>query len=130
VVVCSPLRPHELAFLIDIGLEVVSESIQSVYEVLLECVQRLMHEVHLLHSVLFVRRDIPILQLVRSVSLSPYEYVFAKRCSSFRFDSIRAFFMSSKSWDMSFIWFFSCCKFSFSRRFYSIIFEQVKLNGL
>lgn len=130
VVVSCPLHSHELALLIDVGLEVVPERVQSVNKVLLKSVQRLMHEIHLLYSVFFVRRDVPISQLVLIASRSPYEYVFAKRCSSFRFDSIRAFFMSSKSCDMSFIWFFSSCKFSFSRRFYSIIFDEVKLNGL
>lgn len=51
-----------------------------------------------------------------------YLYALAKRSYSFLLDSIRAFFMSSKSCDMSFIWFLSCWRFSFSRRFYSIIF--------
>ena len=58
--ISGPRRPDELALLVDLVLEVVAERVQPVREVLLERVQGLMHKVHLLHRVLFVRCDVTI----------------------------------------------------------------------
>ena len=62
--ISGPLRPNELALLVDIVLEVVAECVQPVREVLLERVQGLMHKVHLLHRKLLVGCDVSIQKLL------------------------------------------------------------------
>ena len=66
VMISGPLGPDELALLVDLVLEVVAECVEPVREVLLERVQSLMHEVHLLHRVLFVRCDVSIQKRLRT----------------------------------------------------------------
>jgi hypothetical protein len=56
----SPLCPDKLALLIDLVLEIITESIEPVNEVLFKCIERRVHDIHLLDCILFVISDVSI----------------------------------------------------------------------
>ena len=63
LIIGSPLCPDKLALLIDLVFEIISESIESVNEVLFKCIESWVHDIHLLDRILLVISDVSVLKI-------------------------------------------------------------------
>ena len=111
--IVAPGLPEDLTLLIELSGQILAQISQSVLELFLKGIQNVVHVSHGFHGLLLVFLDFPVSRMVMVnfhvgrgsvvADVFTYVYVLVNRCSSWRLDSILAFFMSSKSWDMSFI---------------------------
>ena len=102
VVVLFPLLAENIAFFLNLTHQVLAECEELVRKLLLKRIQLAVELCHLLGGLLTVLLNFPDNQRF-ILQEATYVYTFWKRCSSRCLEAIRAFFMSSKSWDMSFI---------------------------
>lgn len=105
----SPLCPDKLALLIDLVFEIISESIESVNEVLFKCIESWVHDIHLLDRILLVISDVSVLKIkqvnritykcwrivIRASSWTRYEHSSylqsPETCPSSSFSTVKGF---------------------------------------
>lgn len=111
--VLAPLFTENLTFFVDLAVQVTPQVEQFLLELFLKVIQSLVESGHLLCCVLAILLYLTASRTEEQLDTETptYVYTLVKRCSSLCFDAILAFFMSSKSWLMSFICPFKAFRF-------------------